>query len=161
MPGRISDSDIALVRERSPIADIVGEHLQLRNAGGGSLKGLCPFHEEKTPSFHVTPARGFFHCFGCGVGGDVISFVQQIDHLSFTEAIERLAARSGVELHYEQGGSAPALAGCTTTTRSRPSTSTLLRLRCTTRARCCTPSTVPSVRSHGDGKQFSSRATPT
>jgi DNA primase len=107
MPGRISDSDIALVRERSPIAEIIGEHLQLRNAGGGSLKGLCPFHEEKSPSFHVTPARGFFHCFGCGVGGDVISFVQQIDHLSFTEVIERLAARAGVDLHYEQGGAAP------------------------------------------------------
>ncbi|MDX6288117.1 MAG: primase [Frankiales bacterium] len=106
MAGRISDVDIARVREESPIADIVGEHLQLRNAGGGSLKGLCPFHDEKTPSFHVTPARGYFHCFGCQVGGDVISFVQQIDHLTFTEAIERLAARAGVELHYEQGGSA-------------------------------------------------------
>ena len=107
MAGRISDADIARVREESPIADIVGEHLQLRNAGGGSLKGLCPFHDEKTPSFHVTPARGYWHCFGCSLGGDVISFVQQIDHLSFTEAIEHLAARAGVELHYEQGGSAP------------------------------------------------------
>jgi DNA primase len=107
MAGRISDVDIARVREESPIADIVGEHLQLRNAGGGSLKGLCPFHDEKTPSFHVTPARGYWHCFGCNLGGDVISFVQQIDHLSFTEAVEHLAARAGVELHYEQGGSAP------------------------------------------------------
>ncbi len=107
MPGRISDTDIALVRERSPIADIIGEHLQLRNAGGGSLKGLCPFHDEKTPSFHVTPARGFWHCFGCNEGGDVITFVQKIDHLSFTEAIERLAARVGIELRYEQGGAAP------------------------------------------------------
>jgi DNA primase len=107
MPGRISDADIAQVRERSPIADIVGEHLQLRNAGGGSLKGLCPFHEEKSPSFHVTPARNLWHCFGCQEGGDVIAFVQKIDHLSFTDAIERLAERAGVELHYEQGGAAP------------------------------------------------------
>jgi DNA primase len=107
MPGRIRDTDIALVRERSAIADIVGEHLQLRNAGGGSLKGLCPFHDEKSPSFHVTPARNLWHCFGCQEGGDVISFVQKIDHLSFTDAIERLAERAGVELHYEQGGAAP------------------------------------------------------
>ncbi|MFL6239165.1 MAG: DNA primase [Actinomycetes bacterium] len=107
MPGRISDGDIAQVRERSPIADIVGEHLQLRNAGGGSLKGLCPFHDEKTPSFQVTPARNLYYCFGCGEGGDVISFVQKIEHLAFTDAVERLADRAGVDLHYEQGGAAP------------------------------------------------------
>ncbi len=85
--GRIRAADIALVRERSKIDEIVGDHLQLKRAGGGSLKGLCPFHDEKSPSFHVTPARNLFHCFGCGVGGDVISFIQQIDHLSFTEAV--------------------------------------------------------------------------
>jgi len=105
--GRIPDSDIAQVRELSPVADVIGEHVTLRNAGGGSLKGLCPFHDERSPSFNVTPARGFWHCFGCGEGGDVISFVQKIDHLSFTEAVERLAARANYELHYEQGGSAP------------------------------------------------------
>ena len=59
---RIRNEDIALVRERSAIDEIVGEHLQLRRAGGGSLKGLCPFHDEKTPSFQVTPARGLFYC---------------------------------------------------------------------------------------------------
>ena len=107
MAGRIPDSDIAQVRELSPVADVIGEHVTLRNAGGGSLKGLCPFHDERSPSFNVTPARGFWHCFGCGEGGDVISFVQKIDHLSFTEAVERLAARANYELHYEQGGSAP------------------------------------------------------
>src|SRR5215468_4996316 len=62
VPGRIRDEDIEAVRSRSPIAEVVGEYLQLRNAGGGSLKGLCPFHEEKTPSFNVTPARGLFYC---------------------------------------------------------------------------------------------------
>jgi len=105
--GRIRDEDIAAVRERSPIDEVVGEYLQLRNAGGGSLKGLCPFHEEKTPSFNVTPARGLFYCFSCAQGGDVIKFVQQIDGLSFVEAVERLAARAGVELRYEQGGYVP------------------------------------------------------
>ncbi len=105
--GRIRDEDIALVREHSPIEEVVGEHLQLRNAGGGSMKGLCPFHDEKSPSFHVTPSRGFFYCFGCSAGGDVISFVQQVDHLSFVEAVERLAARAGVELRYQGGGFVP------------------------------------------------------
>jgi DNA primase len=105
--GRIRDEDIAAVRERSPIDEVVGEYLQLRNAGGGSLKGLCPFHDEKTPSFNVTPARGLYYCFSCAAGGDVIKFVQTIDGLSFVEAIERLAARAGVELRYEQGGYVP------------------------------------------------------
>ena len=107
MPGRIRDEDLQLVRNRSPIAEVVGEYLQLRNAGGGSLKGLCPFHEEKTPSFNVTPARGLWYCFSCVEGGDVISFVRKIDSLDFTEAVERLAARAGIELRYEQGGHVP------------------------------------------------------
>jgi DNA primase len=107
VPGRIRDEDIALVRERSAIDDVVGEYLQLRNAGGGSLKGLCPFHDEKTPSFNVTPARGLWYCFSCAEGGDVIRFVQRIDSLGFAEAVERLAARIGIELRYEQGGHVP------------------------------------------------------
>ena len=107
MAGRIRDEDIAVVRERSPIDEVVGEYLQLRNAGGGSLKGLCPFHDEKTPSFNVTPARGLWYCFSCADGGDVIKFVQKIDNLSFPEAVERLAARAGIELRYEQGGHVP------------------------------------------------------
>jgi DNA primase len=105
--GRIRAADIALVRERSKIDEIVGEHLQLKRAGGGSLKGLCPFHDEKSPSFQVTPSRGLWHCFGCGLGGDVISFVQQIDHLSFSEGVELLAGRANVELHYEDDGGRP------------------------------------------------------
>ena len=107
MAGRIRDEDIALVRERSAIDEVVGEYLQLRSAGGGSLKGLCPFHDEKTPSFNVTPARGLWYCFSCTEGGDVIRFVQRIDNLSFAEAVERLAARAGIELRYEQGGHVP------------------------------------------------------
>jgi DNA primase len=105
--GRIRDEDIQLVRERSAIDEVAGEYLQLRNAGGGSLKGLCPFHDEKTPSFNVTPARGLWYCFSCSEGGDVIKFVQKIDNLTFAEAIERLAARAGIELRYEQGGHVP------------------------------------------------------
>jgi DNA primase len=105
--GRIRDEDIALVREKSAIDEVVGEYLQLRNAGGGSLKGLCPFHDEKTPSFNVTPARGLWYCFSCAEGGDVIKFVEKIDNLSFVESVERLAARGGIDLRYEQGGQVP------------------------------------------------------
>ena len=107
MAGRIRDEDIATVRERSAIDEVVGDYLQLRNAGGGSLKGLCPFHDEKTPSFNVTPSRGLYYCFSCAEGGDVISFVQKVDGMSFAEAVERLAARAGIELRYEQGGQVP------------------------------------------------------
>jgi DNA primase len=107
MAGRIRDEDIAAVRERSPLDEVVGEYLQLRNAGGGSVKGLCPFHDEKTPSFNVTPSRGLWYCHGCGEGGDVIKFVQKIDALSFVEAVEKLASRAGLELRYEQGGYVP------------------------------------------------------
>jgi DNA primase len=105
--GRIRNEDIALVRERSPIADVVGEYLQLSNAGGGNLKGLCPFHDEKTPSFNITPSNGMWYCHGCGEGGDVITFIEKIEHLPFGETIERLAAKAGIELRYEQGGYAP------------------------------------------------------
>jgi DNA primase len=99
---RIRREDVEHVREQSPIDEVIGEHLTLRSAGVGSLKGLCPFHDEKTPSFHVRPAVGLWHCFGCNEGGDVISFVQRLDHLGFAEAVERLAGRLGYELHYEQ-----------------------------------------------------------
>jgi DNA primase len=105
--GRIRDEDVQLVRSRSAIDEVVGEYLQLRSAGGGSFKGLCPFHDEKTPSFNVTPARGLWYCFSCQEGGDVIAFVRKIDNLGFAEAVERLAARLGIELRYEQGGQVP------------------------------------------------------
>ncbi|GAA1237387.1 DNA primase [Oryzihumus leptocrescens] len=104
MAGRIKADDVALVKERSSIEDVVREHVTLRSAGPGSLKGLCPFHDEKSPSFNIRPAVGAWHCFGCGEGGDVISFVQKVEHLSFSEAVERLAGKLGMELHYEDGG---------------------------------------------------------
>ena len=100
MAGRIREDDIALVRERARIDEVVSAHVTLRNAGGGSMKGLCPFHDEKSPSFQVTPSRGFFHCFGCQEGGDVFTFVQKIDGVGFSEAVERLAGRYGVLLRY-------------------------------------------------------------
>lgn len=104
MAGRIKAEDVALVKERSSIEDVVREHVTLRPAGPGSMKGLCPFHDEKTPSFNIRPVVGAWHCFGCGEGGDVISFVQKVEHLTFSEAIERLAQKLGMELHYEEGG---------------------------------------------------------
>jgi len=103
MSGRIREEDVAYIRDRAPIDEIVGDYVQLKNAGGGQKKGLCPFHDEKSPSFHVTPSKGYFHCFGCQTGGDVIAFLMKIDHLTFTETIERLADRLGYTLRYEEG----------------------------------------------------------
>ncbi|MBO8184442.1 DNA primase [Streptomyces spirodelae] len=104
MAGRINDEDVKAVRDAVPIDSVVSEYLQLRNAGGGNLKGLCPFHDEKSPSFHVSPSKGLYHCFGCQEGGDTLDFVMKVDHLSFSEAVERLAARAGITLRYEEGG---------------------------------------------------------
>lgn len=104
MAGRIRRADIDEVRQRVNIADVVGDYVTLKSAGVGSMKGLCPFHDERSPSFHVRPQAGFYHCFGCGEGGDVYTFVQKLDALSFTEAVERLAARVGFALSYEDGG---------------------------------------------------------
>ncbi|WP_428964059.1 DNA primase [Micromonospora fluostatini] len=100
MAGRIRDEDIALVRERTAIDDVISETVTLRSAGGGNLKGLCPFHDEKSPSFNVSPARNVWYCFGCGAGGDAIKFLMDAEHLSFVEAVERLAARAGIQLRY-------------------------------------------------------------
>ncbi|MFV0130020.1 DNA primase [Streptomyces sp. HMX112] len=105
--GRINDDDVKAVRDAVPIDAVVSEYLQLRNAGGGNLKGLCPFHDEKSPSFQVSPSKGLFHCFGCQEGGDTIAFVMKIDHLSFSETVERLAAKAGITLRYEEGGYNP------------------------------------------------------
>ena len=102
MAGRINDEDIAAVRQRVRIDEVVSDYVALRNAGGGSFKGLCPFHDEKTPSFTVTPARGFFYCFGCGEGGDVITFLQRQQNLGFLEAVQVLADRAGIVLRVSE-----------------------------------------------------------
>jgi DNA primase len=105
MAGRIRDEDIAAVREKARIDEVVSAYVTLRNAGGGSQKGLCPFHDEKSPSFNVRPSHGSFYCFGCQEGGDVIAFLMKIDGLTFVESIERLADKYGVQLRREEGGS--------------------------------------------------------
>ncbi len=101
--GLIKREDIDEVRSRTDIREIIEGYVTLKSAGIGSFKGLCPFHDERTPSFHVRPQMGTYHCFGCGESGDVISFLMEMDHTSFTETVEKLAARIGYELHYEQG----------------------------------------------------------
>jgi DNA primase len=100
--GRVKDEDIALVRDRTSIADVISETVTLRSAGGGNLKGLCPFHDEKTPSFTVSPARNVYFCHGCGAGGDAIKFLMDADHLTFIESVERLAGKAGVVLRYDE-----------------------------------------------------------
>ncbi len=106
MAGRIRNDDISLVRDKSRIEEVVREHVALKSAGS-SLKGLCPFHDEKTPSFHVTPSKGFWYCFGCGEGGDVFSFVQKVEHTTFSEAVEKLANKYNISLRYEENYSNP------------------------------------------------------
>jgi len=105
---RVKDEDIALVRDRTSIADVISETVTLRSAGGGNLKGLCPFHDEKTPSFTVSPARNVYFCHGCGAGGDAIKFLMDVDHLTFIESVERLAGKAGIQLRYDESGNSPA-----------------------------------------------------
>ena len=107
MAGLIKREDIDEVRLRTDIKAVIDGYVTLKSAGIGSFKGLCPFHDERSPSFHVRPQVGTYHCFGCGESGDVISFVQKMDHTSFSETVEKLAARLGYELHYEDGGTGP------------------------------------------------------
>ncbi|MGO4535362.1 DNA primase [Leifsonia sp. 2MCAF36] len=107
MAGRIRQSDIEEVKARTNIGDIIGDYVSLKTGGVGALKGLCPFHDEKSPSFYVRPGVGRYHCFGCGEGGDVYEFLLKMDHVTFTDAVERLAARIGYQLHYEEGGGGP------------------------------------------------------
>lgn len=107
MPGRIRRSDIDELRSRINIADVIGQYVTLKQAGSGSMKGLCPFHDERSPSFHVRPQVGFYHCFGCGEGGDVFTFVQKMDSRGFNETVEHLAEKAGFTLTYEDGQAAP------------------------------------------------------
>jgi DNA primase len=107
VPGLIKREDIDEVRQRTDIKEVVDGYVTLKGAGLGTFKGLCPFHDERSPSFTVRPQVGRYHCFGCGEDGDVIAFVQKQDHSSFQEAVEKLAARIGYELRYEDGGTGP------------------------------------------------------
>ncbi|WP_394160267.1 DNA primase [Galactobacter valiniphilus] len=107
MPGLIKRDDIDEVRTRTDIKAVVEAFVSLKPAGIGSYKGLCPFHDERSPSFHVRPQVGTYHCFGCGESGDAISFLMKMNHTSFAETVEQLAARVGLELHYEDGGKGP------------------------------------------------------
>ncbi|NJD91799.1 MAG: DNA primase, partial [Geobacter sp.] len=92
----IPDEKIAEVRERAGIVEVISDYISLRKSGA-NYQGLCPFHGEKTPSFNVNPGRGIFHCFGCGVGGNAITFVMKMEGLTFPEAVKLLAKRVGVE----------------------------------------------------------------
>ena len=107
MAGKISARDIEEVKARINIADVIGGYVALKPASAGSLKGLCPFHQEKSPSFNVRPLQGFYHCFGCGAGGDVYKFLQEMESLSFYEAVENLAQKASYTLTYEAGSNAP------------------------------------------------------
>lgn len=106
MARRIRAADIEEVKARSDLAEIIGQHVTLKSAGVGSLRGLCPFHDERTPSFYVRPQLGFYHCFGCGESGNVYTFLTRYEQLGFIEAVERLADRIGFQLQYEDGGAA-------------------------------------------------------
>lgn len=103
MAGRITRQSIDKVLEVTDLKSVIEEHVSLRTAGIGSYKGLCPFHDERTPSFHVTPAKGFYHCFGCQESGDAIKFLMEIQHTSFTETVEILAVGTNISLEYEEG----------------------------------------------------------
>ncbi|MFG2916385.1 DNA primase [Kitasatospora sp. NPDC048298] len=107
MAGRIRDEDVQTVRSALPIDAVVGDYVQLTNGGGGEYKGVCPFHDEKSASFYVNPAKGVFHCFGCQENGDTIAFLMKIEHFTFAEAVERMAAQAGITLRYEEGGYSP------------------------------------------------------
>ena len=103
MAGRVSQGDIEELKERADIVEIVGGYVSLKAASSGSFKGLCPFHDEKSPSFNVRANPAFYHCFGCGVGGDVYKFIQEIESVSFSDAVQRLADKVGYQLKFEEG----------------------------------------------------------
>lgn len=103
--GRISSADVESLKAVCDISEIISDYVALKPASVGSLKGLCPFHSEKSASFNVRPAQGFYHCFGCGAGGDVFKFLQELEAITFTEAVERVAAKYNFELHYDNNDS--------------------------------------------------------
>ena len=105
MAGRVRQSDIEELKAKLDIVEVISGYVSLKPASAGSFKGLCPFHSEKSPSFNVRSSPAFYHCFGCSAGGDVYKFIQEIEHVGFTEAIEKLAEKSGFQLTYEEGSS--------------------------------------------------------
>ncbi|GAA1350819.1 DNA primase [Falsarthrobacter nasiphocae] len=104
MGGLIKRDVIDAVRDRADIRSVVETYVSLRSSGVGSYKGLCPFHDERTPSFYIRTSTNTYHCFGCGEGGDVISFLQKQDHTTFAETVEKLAQMTGIPVEYEDGG---------------------------------------------------------
>ena len=102
--GRLSEHSIAAVREAADIEAVISPYVTLKRAGSGSMKGLCPFHDEKSGSFNVSTTRNVWHCFGCQEGGDAIGFIQQIEGIGFIEAVERLAETFRIDLTYEDNG---------------------------------------------------------
>src|SRR5919108_2655470 len=102
MKGRIRDQDIEELRNKAAIVDVASEYMQVKKAGSGRFKALCPFHQEKTPSFSIDVGKNLWHCFGCGKGGDVIALVQELENLTFVETLERLAGKVGMTLTYEE-----------------------------------------------------------
>ena len=99
---RIKDEDIDALRERADIVEVIGGYVRLKREGAHGFKGLCPFHSEKTPSLRIDSAKGLWHCFGCGLGGNVYQFVQKAENLPFPEAVEWLARKTGFALRYEE-----------------------------------------------------------
>lgn len=103
---RIRKSSLDAVLDRTDMAAVIGEYVRLQRSGS-TYKGLCPFHQEKTPSFNVVPEKRMFYCFGCQKGGDIIAFLREIEGLSFVEAVERLAEKAGITLEYEGEDGSP------------------------------------------------------
>jgi len=101
LAGRIRDDDIQVVKDRTDLVQVASQYLTLKKAGADRVVGLCPFHQEKTPSFGISPSKQLYYCHGCGAGGDAIRFVRELEHLSYVEAVERLAQQAGVHLRYE------------------------------------------------------------
>jgi len=101
LAGRIRDDDIQAVKERTDLVQLASQYLTLKKAGADRMVGLCPFHQEKTPSFGISPSKQLYYCHGCGAGGDAIRLIRELEHLSYPEAVERLAQQAGVHLRYE------------------------------------------------------------
>ena len=123
----ILDEDVQRVREATDLVALAGEHLALKRVGR-SVHGLCPFHQEKSPSFTISPEKQVFYCFGCQKSGDAITFVRELEHLDFVEAVERLAARAGITLRYDDAShsrrTASASNGCRKRSRRRSTSTT-------------------------------------